>query len=73
LSKNRESYALLIILLLARSLRFFGPKIQSLWADELSNWYDAGKHYLSETIAVAIAGLQEATPPGYFFLIYFIE
>jgi mannosyltransferase len=73
LSKNRNLYALLIILLLAGSLRFFGLEIQSFWADELSTWYNAGKDNLSEVIAMAKAGLQEATPPGYFFLIYFIE
>ena len=73
LRRNRTALALFATLLLAGSLRFYGLEIQSLWADELSTWYNAGKDNLSEVVAMARAGLQEATPPGYFFLIYFIE
>jgi mannosyltransferase len=72
-SKNKHTLALLAILLLAGSLRFYGLEIQSLWADELSTWYNSGKDNLSEVIAMARAGRQEATPPGYFILMYFIE
>lgn len=73
LSRNKHLFALLIILLCAGGLRFYGLEIQSLWVDGLSTWYNAGKDNLSEVVAMARAGLQEATPPGYFFLIYFVE
>jgi uncharacterized membrane protein len=73
INNNKNVLALLIIFLCASSLRFYGLEIQSLWVDEISTWYVSGKNDLSEVIATVRASRHEATPPGYFVLIYFVQ
>lgn len=67
---HRSNLILLIIILCAGILRFWGLDYSSLWTDELASWMLSSQHTLSDVIQ----GVRhnEIQPPLYFALLHYV-
>ncbi len=71
--RNFPLLALLGIMLLAGSLRFYGLGTQSLWNDELNTWGIAlSNSSLNGTIDAYFTEMVGVHPPGYYLLVHVI-
>ena len=68
-ARHFTEIALVLILILASGLRFYGLEYQGLWNDELASWAMSDKDSLRQVLRSAY---QDNHPPGYHFFLYFV-
>ncbi len=72
LAKGRAALiTLVIVLLIASFLRFYGLEVQSLSNDELSSWRQSSHENLSDVIQKGVR--PDVHPPGFQIMLYFVE
>ena len=62
--------ALIILLSIAASLRFFDISSESLWNDELASWVMSDHDSLDSVVKIGVK--PDVHPPGYYVLLYYV-
>ena len=70
ISKSKTGILLILILLLAASLRLYGLKIQSLWSDELYSFWLSSFDNLKDVLIKGI--IPDTHPPVYQVILFFV-